>query len=69
MPYDPRDCGLFPEPTWWNGDPDDELSDYQTCPTCGGEGSWEMLAPQHDDPDFCVVVKCDECNGSGWVSH
>lgn len=23
-PYDPRGTGLFPEPTPWNGDPEDE---------------------------------------------
>jgi DnaJ-class molecular chaperone len=43
----------------------DDLFDYQTCLTCGGQGSLEISKPQHDDPHFCEVVECWECNGSG----
>lgn len=42
---------------------------FTTCPYCGGEGCDEVSSPQHDDPHFAVVVKCDECNGSGWVDE
>lgn len=35
------------------------------CPYCGGEGANEIHRPQHDDPGFCEVVKCTECNGTG----
>lgn len=42
---------------------------FEKCPYCGGEGCDEVARPQHDDPYFAVVVKCEECNGSGWVDE
>lgn len=39
----------------------------RTCPYCGGEGANEVSEPQHDDPYYARVVKCSECNGSGYV--
>ena len=40
---------------------------YETCGVCGGEGSIERSEPQHDDPYYAVVTRCDECNGSGII--
>lgn len=42
MAYNPRGSGLFPEPTWWNGPPEDDgipedLDDDVICPDCRGE--------------------------------
>lgn len=39
----------------------------ERCRDCNGEGSFEQAAPQRDDPYFCVVVECKNCNGCGWV--
>lgn len=44
-----------------------DRENFETCPYCGGEGSNEVSNPQRDDPYFAVVVKCEECNGSGWI--
>ena len=40
---------------------------YNTCPLCDGEGGIEVPRPQHDDPYYCDVIKCADCNGSGWM--
>jgi len=40
---------------------------FATCPHCCGEGEWDESRPQWDDPGYAVSVRCDECNGSGWV--
>lgn len=59
MPYDPRGTGLFPEPTWWNGDEDDPYR-------------WDY-PPIERGPFYCTVCQknevdalegfdtCDEC--------
>jgi DnaJ-class molecular chaperone len=47
--------------------PIEDYLELETCPTCGGEGSLEIPDPQRDDPYYCRVVQCGECNGSGWV--
>lgn len=39
---------------------------WTTCNMCCGEGGWDEPRPQWDDPNFCVVVKCPPCNGTGW---
>lgn len=39
---------------------------WDTCQACQGEGSTEEHRPHYDDPDFCVVIKCQACGGSGW---
>ena len=40
---------------------------FTTCVACCGDGGWEKARPQHDDPHYAIWVKCDACNGSGWV--
>lgn len=37
------------------------------CRDCGGDGSIEIACPQHDDPYFAVVQKCETCNGASYV--
>jgi DnaJ-class molecular chaperone len=47
-----------------------EFKRFETCPYCGGEGhSEEFEYPFAGCPPFAVAVKCDECNGSGWVDE
>lgn len=43
------------------------MNQFITCPHCGGEGSHEVPRPFWDDPYYCEVIKCDDCNGSGWA--
>lgn len=45
----------------------DRYEDYETCGACGGEGSIEHPSPQWDDPFYAVVLKCEECGGSGFI--
>jgi DnaJ-class molecular chaperone len=40
---------------------------FTTCTSCWSAGGWEKARPQHDDPHYTIWVKCDACNGSGWV--
>ena len=40
---------------------------FEVCPYCGGEGADEVHDPQWGDPYYARVVKCTECNGSGYV--
>jgi DnaJ-class molecular chaperone len=47
----------------------DHIEDYDTCPDCSGEGTIEVLAPQHDDPHYSRTERCNSCEGCGWVSH
>ena len=42
---------------------------WLTCEACFGEGSIEIPEPQHDDPYYCRVVKCECCNGVGLVQQ
>lgn len=42
--------------------------DRELCKTCGGEGGREVPRPQSDDPHYCEVVRCEDCDGSGWES-
>lgn len=37
------------------------------CETCEGEGKLEVPAPQRDDPYYCRVIPCGDCNGNGWL--
>ncbi len=39
---------------------------WDTCPVCSGFGSHEEWRPQHDDPNFCIVISCTDCGGTGW---
>lgn len=39
----------------------------RTCPECCGEGAFEIPRPFHDDPYYCEVAKCSDCNGSGYI--
>lgn len=45
----------------------DDLRDYETCAVCNGFGTIDKHRPQHDDPEFCEVIECLECTGSGFV--
>jgi hypothetical protein len=42
--------------------------DWRRCDACGGSGEVQTANPQHDDPYFCTVRMCRDCNGSGWVA-
>jgi hypothetical protein len=39
----------------------------EPCRDCDGFGSLEIPSPQPDDPYYCMVVDCKNCNCSGWV--
>jgi DnaJ-class molecular chaperone len=39
----------------------------EQCKDCNGEGSLEIPDPQHDDPYYCRVVQCQNCDGNGWL--
>lgn len=43
----------------------DRYEELETCGACGGEGAIEHPAPQRDDPHYCNVLPCRECNGQG----
>jgi DnaJ-class molecular chaperone len=47
------------EPDYYQG--------YEVCPICHGEGVINESEPFPDDPDFCLALKCEDCNGSGVV--
>jgi DnaJ-class molecular chaperone len=46
---------------------DDREPQPEPCKVCNGEGSLEIPDPQRDDPYYASVVRCDSCNGNGWV--
>ena len=46
---------------------DCRYEDYEQCPHCCGEGQIEYPNPFRDDPYYCEVKKCLECNGSDLV--
>lgn len=56
MPYDPRGSGLFPEPTSWNGDPDDYYNDDEPQDEC-----------EHEDYESDILTGRATCNMCGFA--
>lgn len=69
----PRTTDIFPEPTWWNGGPDDDPGAQpqherdEWCPDCEGTGDEMVSHPFPDDPYFRhhTGKPCKSCDGSG----
>lgn len=51
-------------------DPADERRRFITCPSCGGEGSWEIPTGRYNHLDGSLITEgftCKTCRGDGVV--